>query len=72
MNIEQADKMVGWYRYTFSSAEGEAVLKDLAKRCGVMAGGDNFQAGPAMTAEQRAYRDGQQDLYKSIEMMVQQ
>jgi len=75
MDMENAAKLVGYYRYVFGSAEGQEVLKDLGIRCGVTAGdagldGLSYQAGPDMTPETRAYRDGQQDFYKAIELLA--
>ena len=75
MNVDEAAKLVGYYQYVFNSAEGELVMEDIGVRCGVLAGNSAedpaYFAGPSMTAEQRAYRDGQQDAFKAIEAMAQ-
>jgi hypothetical protein len=74
MNVDDAANMVGYYQYAFGSVEGEKVLQDIGIRSGSLAGHSpdaSYFAGPHMTAEQRAYRDGQQDMFKSIESLLQ-
>ena len=77
MNVDDAAKMVGYYRYVFGSMEGQKVLEDMGIRCGVNAGHSadgevSYFAGPTTPPLTRAYRDGQQDFYKSVEVMATQ
>ena len=78
MDINQASKIVGAYRYVFGSSEGETILKDIAMHCGMISDPEAekqnrtlfFHAGDEMTESQRAYRDGAQDFYKYILTMA--
>jgi hypothetical protein len=77
MTNQEAEKLVGAYRYAFGSAEGNMVLKDLAVRCGVIAD-DKLQthlshyAGSGLTHAECAYRNGMQDFFKYIEALTKQ
>lgn len=77
MDKEKFEKLQGAYRRALNTAEGEAVLKDLAIFCGLSPDPEGLKrnemthwAGQNLSHAECAYRNGMQDLFRYIESYV--
>ena len=76
MDVKEADRLIGAYRYVFNSPEGQKVLEDLMIWSGMIPDPEKVKvmklthfAGDDLTHSQCAYRNGTQDVVKYIEAM---
>lgn len=73
MKKDDAEKLMGAYRRALHTPEGQLILDDLAKFCGLIpenGKGATHMAGAELSHAECAYRNGQQDLWKYIDGMA--